>query len=352
TDLQRCETDDTGTNRGVFAMLKTSLCLVAIVTAGLSAVSFPSAVMGEARVDADALQRKFKASEQVYSAGFRCRGTQVVSGATLAPNGAYSARWKYSRSDGRHALEQLFDPPEFDPSRAVPTAPGKPETMTVIAKSKVLTLEDHDVTGLFSSHVEMTINPKDEVVNTAPVHNLILLRNPGDRTYVMWYYPILWTAGRGFSEGVEVFTDIEQPEPSGLIPVKARGWLFQKQQAGRWELLLDPKARYMVRRAAFYPQGHDKPKLVVENKDIQQDGNCFYPKTGVLQYEDTTYTVQFDMAALDTDEQLFEEVKDHLTEPFPPGSQVHDQRPEREESFVVLSDGSVRGRPRRAQPID
>ncbi|MBA3311917.1 MAG: hypothetical protein H0T47_01300 [Planctomycetaceae bacterium] len=322
-------------------MSKTVLYVITIVTAGVSAVSFPSAVMGETRVDADMLQKKFKALERVYEAGFRCGGTQTVTGAGFAPDSTYVARWKYSWSDGRHALEQSFDPPNFDPSRA---DPGKPKTMTVIAKSKALTLEGRDVTGLFSSHAELTINSEDKVTKTSPVHNLILLNNPGDATYVMWYYPILWTAGRGFSRHIDVFTEVEPPEPSGLIPVKGTGWLWQKKQEGHWELLLDPEAGYLVRRAAFFSQDKDKPKVVVENDNIQRDGECYYPTAGVLEYKDITYKVQFEAASLDTDAQLFQEARNHLTEPFPPGSQIIDKRTEPEDSYVVLSGGSIRGR--------
>jgi len=107
----------------------------------------------------------------------------------------------------------------------------------------------------------------------------------------------------------------------------------------------------MVRRAVFFRRGEEKPEVIVENRGTRRTGECYYPTTGVFKDDHMTLAVEFETAALDADEELFQLARQHLTEPFPPGSQVDDDRTGARGNFVVAQDGSTRGLPKRQRGV-
>ncbi|GIW93606.1 MAG: hypothetical protein KatS3mg110_1647 [Pirellulaceae bacterium] len=294
------------------------------------------------------VQDKWRTADAVYAAGMRARGHAVQPPAHLF----YWQReyqWRYTWFEGRHVTDMYgYNFPKFDREHAKLSEEGL--VCEVDTQARIAALVDHDLEGCVDFVLRRRINSNNQVLKEEPVYNVIDLYPPGGPTLMNFYAPFLLTTGRGFSVFVDVFEEVSStPDGKGLM-VKAVGRFSSKDITGRWELVLDPDAAYMVRKAEFHNPHFDKPYVVMENFDIQRSGDCFFPRRGKFVVGgDEVWEVWYEEVALEKDEPLYQEVRGYLTGNVP-NSLVTDRRTG--EVFTISEEGKVRGRGEsRAEPV-
>jgi hypothetical protein len=240
-----------------------------------------------------AVFEKMKSYDKVYTASLTVRGTVIQPPPFNAPN---DPRLKnelvFTRSGRRQALIQtgIDLPLKYKPKKVVPGKENHPEGADGIPYDKdgnavlayltgeTLSFED-DRSAALSVSTAFVVGPGDKV-SRAVDNRTITFYNHDAPNLMPSIQTLLWALGRGFTPYLDEIKDVRQEE-DGTLTVSGPGSFDTRQYRGRWVLVVDPKAQYLVRRAEFFAPAEAKdPFLVASNTDVKIEGPCVYPTTG------------------------------------------------------------------------
>jgi hypothetical protein len=231
-------------------------------------------------------------------------------------------------------LKQLF--PLGDPRGGL-----KVDTMSrdgrqyVALKTEIMTLHERDFVGVLETD-DLVVVEDDGSLSRDP-------KSPGFR---MAHLDIpsptkprrttedllaLLTGGRGFSEWIQIITSVRQGQ-DGLLHCTADGRAYN--QPCKWELVVEPRAGYLVRRArAWAPNGFEY--FNIENRGTKRFGRVKVPAEGTFWAASAPdrrdevrhkYEVTFTSYKAAADANLIRRARKLLHEELPIGTEVHDFR--------------------------
>jgi hypothetical protein len=146
----------------------------------------------------------------------------------------------------------------------------------------------------------------------------------------------LLAAGLSFSGYIDVNSMSLVEIPNGyLMEISTRG-KFGKDTRGTWRLTVDPNSNFSVREASFTVEGNDRESIKVSTFGIVKKDGIEYAREGhivfnvpfVREYADIDISVR-------NDQELRQEVNQHMEEPLAPGSQIIDFGGEKPTSITV-----------------
>lgn len=141
------------------------------------------------------------------------------------------------------------------------------------------------------------------------------------------FYRYILPLGRGYAQLLDRVTDAST-DPNGIITVQAEGTLFSPYR-GTWNLEVDTRAAYLVRKATFTRQGAPNPGLICEASHLHEGAIPIYEE-GSLRLS-TNYLIQVKLkqySSTPTDAlSLRAKVKDTISsETLPESSTIMDFR--------------------------
>lgn len=325
-----------------------------VAAVGILLVLFMAALrLGASEANTDLL-KKLKNFDTVYLAALSAEA-QVASPPALTGPGNYESNLQLRLSiDGprRVAIEEAARPEiryvaEDKNAAALRRSAVDYDdagNMEVSVREKVVTLFDENVSAQTITDTFYSVTPAHEVKQT--FQSTILSRcAPEASTLVLPLRRTLWSLGRGYADFLEEVTAVEQLA-DGLVKISATG-IFDRGDPGRWELEVDPKASYLVRRAFFYAPNAKRPCVSMTNSDVRLNENCQYPGKATFVFNvaglEQSHHFTFAEARLDARHAYFKMAKEMVDGPLPPNCIVNDYRTEPRTTLMTDDKGSVRG---------
>lgn len=128
---------------------------------------------------------------------------------------------------------------------------------------------------------------------------------------------MMWSIGRGYSEHINKVTKVKE-RPDGLQEITADGTDITKLNSATWELVVDPRADYLVRSASLYDGRFRRSIITISNSGIAWYGPLCLPvhsdwKDNRLTRE---YRIEISSASTEPDMDLIRHAKDLLQPPY------------------------------------
>ncbi|MBI4578721.1 MAG: HEAT repeat domain-containing protein, partial [Planctomycetes bacterium] len=227
----------------------------------------PTLKPGELPTAADLLA-KLRRFDDLYRGGFTASGTHSAPSSSGYP---VTTKWLLTMGDGRLVLVQRPLPVADDAAtkpadRKSGVGNGHPDPAWSNQETENVIFTGPAFIAQRQVHRIVTPDHKDGVDSTT-----VSLEKPGT-TYDFLVGKVLWTTGRGYANRIDEITEIK-PGPDGLIRAKAGG--SRGSPGESWELLVDPRADYMVRSAKLFRRGQTEPWVVVTNSGLRRsEGRC------------------------------------------------------------------------------
>ncbi len=266
------------------------------------ALMMSSAFVGNAHcLDPDALFEKLKALDAVYASGLSVTGTNIKAARPMEEGiPEFKMRWRLTLAGKRKAL--VLEASEIP---VLPVRSDGNERTAFWIKNTIFFGTDLSgssrVSGVFKPNAgkQPILTNRDRIITLFPPDSPALNR---------YFRQIMRTLGRGFTDWAVAVSEAHEGD-DGLIAatIESHEW-----GQGRWDVIVDQEAAYMVREAKFFRSGETEPLFVVSNSgSVQTDEGGFVPAEG--RWSDRTshgivaeipYT--FDSARLTTDDELLE----------------------------------------------
>jgi hypothetical protein len=192
----------------------------------------------------------------------------------------------------------------------------------------------------------LLVRPDGSVEERDTLSSRVTISKPVEPLQGREFYIILLTSGRGFSRYLERIDSVELL-PDGLIRCEAAGhYPGENRVATTWELVIDPNASYLVRKAIAFFSGGGRFSASFENEGMQNCENGPLPETGRFRqgaaeirerhflgdgYAEIAYLSSKNSA----DRQLISDTQSLLRDKYPPGTRVVDLTKEPHRSYVV-----------------
>jgi hypothetical protein len=192
------------------------------------------------------LLKTLRRTDNKYARGFTARGTAVEP---MSSGRRQTVAWTVTMGDQRLVLQRTAVEDEDHPpleDLLENTIYAGPDQMGTIHRYRLW------VDG--------------ELVDAKPQATF----EPVGSTYDLLIGRMLWPLGRGLTHRIDKVTQVAL-RPDGLLDVKA-----ESNQTGlpmRWELQIDRRADYLVRRATAYRGDADEPMYVIDNTGVQIGGD-------------------------------------------------------------------------------
>jgi hypothetical protein len=230
-----------------------------------------------------------RAADADYQQGFTARGTLVES--SLAGDGRLIA-WTVTMGDERLVIEQRQvedDDHPRDQGRCAYTLYVGPTRMAALHGYRVWTNGK-----LIDANPHATFEPKGS-------------------TYDLLIGRLLLPLGRGYSGRIEAISSVAM-QPDGMLKVTAEN--KKGSHIGRWELLIDPAADYLVRSAKAYRRDDSEPRYVVENAGVLTGGGRSAAHTARwIEEGGSPVSIAVTSVSSKGDEELIRRTEERLDEP-------------------------------------
>ena len=182
-----------------------------------------------------------------------------------------------------------------------------------------------DTAGKHHEDIGIKVNPANDVVVKGTKTRGISRETPTVPRRIF-----LWSLGRFYSKSIDEITEVQESD-SGRITVSALG-TKGRSFAGRWELVIEPDAGWMVREARFYKD--DIPHRAgyeMKNSGTSWSGAHCIPKQAKLNYMEAVdgprefflYELDFEPGVEPFDEALFADAKQSRSRRPPAKHLVH-----------------------------
>ena len=319
---------------------------------------FAAFASGAAAQSPSEVLEKLKASDSIFQAGGSVSGTQIRvdldSQFGGRPSGILKDRlkWKLAFEPGRagYVIELVdHDKPEYEPPpppaasddtrRNTQMGPiwGGPRSYTSEGlmryhiRSKEWWSWGDDISGHQLIDTMRTISPENEMAVIGTMYNSSLW-SPRSIDYNMPKHTVLWSLGRFYSTLIHEISSVEKL-PDGRLLVSATGVKYGTEP-GRWDLVIEPDAAWIVREARFYRDVKpDKIRFEMVNSGTTWSGAYCIPEEAVCNYsgpiEGGTFPaveLTFDPVVVEFDEELFAAANHAITTDRPPNLTISDNR--------------------------
>jgi len=177
----------------------------------------------------------------------------------------------------------------------------------------------------------LVVTPDGQVTRRGTM-NCVKLHRPKDIQPIADKLSFQWALGRFFSEHIDKVTHVEESE-GGRLHVSALG-NRHKGHNGKWELVIEPDAAWIVREARFY--GETKPHLLkvdMSNEGTVRSGSFCIPQKARVNFfgratEDSvsTHHLTFGPVVDEFDEELYKQCEQTVLHADQPRLTVIDKR--------------------------
>jgi len=282
----------------------------------------------------DDLLETLRNIDSVYRSGFTISGTEVIPRSEMRPViPPIPMRWTLSMNDSKvaiiHEATELPNP-EFVPESSHQHRSYAPSGHMVVG---LFTKRSVIFNDMFSGQCRT-----DTVVLVAPDNQV---EKKGTATVVQYFPPhtpdlslpvkkALWPAGRGFSQYLDEVIKIETLSDGKLL-VLAKG-RESDFNLGKWRLVVDPQAVYMVRKAEFFSDqfGSNKPMIVTSNTGTRWLGKCCIPESSEWTHKVSSYKLHhkatLESASFEINAKLIEMAEKNMSPPYPRNTVLIDDR--------------------------
>jgi hypothetical protein len=275
-----------------------------------------------------------KRYDSIYEAGFTASGTETSQDIFFQLERKY--KWRLAFDSGRcgYLMEILeYEKPKFQmPENGRKISLNADGWRVQSIRTKQWGYWGEDVSGNLYEDTVVKISPENDVVETGKMHDSALF-GPQDVGPNIPKHAKLWSLGRFYSKLVDEVTHVEE-SANGCITVSALGKRGEGQP-GRWELVIEPAAAWMVREACYYSDA--RPEIIaceMKNSGTAWNGSYYIPQKALFNYVGPIegskklflYELTFDPVIEQFDEKLYEGAKQAVTKDRPPKLTIHDHR--------------------------
>jgi len=199
-----------------------------------------------------------------------------------------------------------------------------------------------DLSAIYDGNTVSTVGPAGNIVREDTC-DLALFFDPGSDVPTFARDYGLRSMGRGFSRFIERVTDVKELA-GGKFDLCAEGRL-NDSYPGRWELVIEPEAGWMVREARFLNR-HGRFVKEMTNEGLIRAGPLAIPKTSEMDWPttislDSKIGVNFETVRAGFDEELFQRAREAVVGPHPPGTMISDRRGGQFREAWVTGSGAV-----------
>jgi hypothetical protein len=278
--------------------------------------------------DKEQILRMLQQFDAVYTEnGFTVEGTTTEKASKEDQPGQpdVTRNWKMTIQGKRAAATyEVVGPIEgiyFVEPGSSPMADHDPDGNTIVG---VLTKRevycDSQRSNMYTEHTVHRIGPDNSVLEKAIARDATV-SGPGLTGVGRYIKEGLWSVGRGFSQFIDEITGVEELA-NGKIRVVAKGRQSDVYY-GRWELVIDTEAAWMVRHAKFFHK--DYPDVIdceSVNSGLIWNGSLAMPTKTAINYggpidqESDTLKVEFAGISSGPDEKLIERLQSGTKPPF------------------------------------
>ena len=234
---------------------------------------------GAGAADARDVLDKLRAFDAVYQAGFTAEGTGVFPGEPGIP--ARPTEWKMTLHGDTFVLREKateVPPPDYEKTRVAFGWAGRQLNYSVPG---ILTRRTIFSGPQLCSSVgfDLTFRPDSEgrIKASARENRHVQLYPPDSDALGLFKMRIMFSLGRGYSRYINELESVSLLEDGAIKCTGTGKWIWN----GRWELVVDPAAAYMVRSAKFLPEFPDAPPLDVTTSGVKWFGDRCVPEKSV-----------------------------------------------------------------------
>jgi len=278
-----------------------------------------------------------KSLDATYQAGFAATGTALHPPSIGIPGlPSIQTRWRVTFQNMRAAVDEqtigilqgtaLPIQPNDGSSSDLPGRNGMRQTVPL----KRSTLWGSEYVGrcILSAKEDVAIDGIATNQKPADASQRIAFRSPENKSYDLFLKQINWTMGRGFSSYLTQIDGVNVTD-KGAWEVSAQG-VDYNGSAGRWELVIEPDAAYLVRQAKYYKGEDSDPRVVIVNSGSRWTGPWCVPEKGTwtdpILRTPRDFNFLFESASAEVDETLLAKVEKDMKGPYEDPTTVTDYR--------------------------
>lgn len=300
----------------------------AVVAFLLQSVLVPSPGLAQ-QLSGEELLDSLRGWDQVFAQGIYVESDVVMPPSPFdsdVPARAIQVRCTWW--DNNHAIEQSFVAQIPGTSQPAVFGGGHPQDSREAIPLKRFYVFDHGKSSSYES-VAVEIADDGKPLLSGETQEIVLLYNPdSDNDITPELHRLKWSLGRGFSEHFDHIGEVRE-EDSGLLHVSATG-RWRPGEKGRWELLIDPQAGLLVRKAEFYNRHSGRRVFTVSTEGTLDVGGWIAARKGKfalrLRTRDLEYEYSHQVILSEPDVEFYEATDAVFNQPFPNMTIVHDNR--------------------------
>jgi hypothetical protein len=318
-------------DNGLRLRLTTNACRIFALIAGIMVWPARGARAEQAMPDGAELLRTMRAFDEVMRKNFTCEGTEV--GKFSSGVGPITMKWELTCGDpGIAMVFKRTEPAEISYEQA--KAEGHGADSDPLSDLSVGVLTEH---SLFFGKEYSSQHRVDTVFRVSPDStarelskaHVVQLRHPDAPEMTLPILKAFWGLGRMYTQHLDEITAVAKDE-SGLLHVTAGGHV-DKGNLGTWQLIVDPAAAYLVRKASYVPAGSEELLFETENEGVKWSGGvCVAASASWRQTfpepSSAPHQLVFNNAAPEVRQSLLLEAENSMKEPYPPNTIFMDDR--------------------------
>jgi len=151
--------------------------------------------------------------------------------------------------------------------------------LLVTTRTRAITWFTNDKSCQVYTEETDIVSPDDKLLTTY-LSNAMTYCTADSSTLQLPPRRTIWSLGRGLSPWIEKIEKTESV-PDGRVRIWGDGF-FDTGDPGRWELVVEPKASYLVRSARFFSPGAKEPCITMENKGLITSEECQTPESATF----------------------------------------------------------------------
>ncbi|HUT30133.1 MAG TPA: hypothetical protein VMX13_10105 [Sedimentisphaerales bacterium] len=230
---------------------------------------------------------RMAAFDSVYEASFTATGTGIFPGKPGIP--ARPTVWMITTDGSRTFISEEateVSPPDYEKTRR-PIRGPRPGSGTNYSVPGILTKQQtfygSEFSCIMSSDVTFRPNSEGELVASSDDKGSVILFPSDSRTLELVKWKKMSILGRGFARYIDELTSVADLADGTQQFVGSGTFLTFK---GSWEIIVDPAAAYMVRRAVFSAERSGNPVVEVSTSGTKWFGDRCIPENSLwIQYD-------------------------------------------------------------------
>jgi hypothetical protein len=282
--------------------------------------------------DAATLLKELQQHDAALAAGFTASGTIVGPNQPILSPTTMTRTWRLTLDAERCALLMEVTAHE-EPTFRPPLRPGGVDAKGWLYEPLRMTWWAYwgkEFCGLHDEDTLFKVSPADEVVELSKAQSTTLFP-PDDRGLGLFRGAICWSMGRFYAKFITTVSSVRKLE-NGQLAISALG-NDGSDRPGRWELIIDPAASWMVREARFYtPLEPEQLDFEMTSTGTEKVGEMHLPKTVRVQLfagdalGTPIYTLTFNPHLERFDEPLYARAQAAMQLPASETHQIFDHR--------------------------